>query len=112
LRLSDNVSGNAPPIDGLAVATADAGTLYVVDNTPGTITALDTTGWPKGTVFVGEPNDNGNPLIGTLNLSTGVITPLGNTFVNPKGILFVPARGHGGGGGDDQGEDQGQGGDG
>ena len=91
LRLTDNVPGNLPPIDGLAVATADRGTLYVVDNASGTITALDTRGWPAGTVFVGEPNDNGNPLLGTLNLFTGQITPLGNAFPNPKGLLFIPS---------------------
>lgn len=90
LNLTDNVSGNLPPIDGLAVATANEGTLYVVDAKAGTITALVTDGWPKGTVFVGEPNDNGNPLIGTLNLNTGRITPLGNVFGSPKGLLFVP----------------------
>ncbi len=92
LPLTDNKPGNVPPIDGLAVATSNSGTLYVVDAAAGTIQALDTTGWAAGTVFVGEPNDNGNPLIGTLNLSTGVITPLGNTFQSPKGLLFVPVR--------------------
>lgn len=91
LALTDNKPGNVPPIDGLAVATSDHGTLYVVDAAAGTIQALDTSGWRAGTVFVGEPNDNGNPIIGTLNLSTGVITPLGNGFQSPKGMLFVPA---------------------
>ena len=85
-----------PPIDGFAVATADSGTLYVVDNKGGTgghgsITALRTGGWDAGTVFVSEANDNGNQLIGTLNLHTGTITPLGNTFANPKELLFVPS---------------------
>jgi hypothetical protein len=89
LPLSDNVSGNVPPIDGFAVATADRGTLYVIDAKGGTIQALNTAGWPKGTVFVGEPSDNHNPLVGTLDLTTGVITPLGNHFVSPKGLLFV-----------------------
>jgi len=91
LNLTDNVAGNVPPIDGMAAATAGQGTLYVVDAKAGTITALNTSGWPAGTVFVGEPSDTGNPLIGTLNLFTGAITPLGNTFVSPKGLLFVPA---------------------
>ena len=91
LNLTDNVPGNVPPIDGMAVATAGRGTLYVVDNKAGTIIALNTRGWPAGTVFVGEPSDNGNPLIGTLNLSTGLITPLGNTFASPKGLLFIPS---------------------
>lgn len=90
LNLTDNKPGNTPPTDGLAVATADSGTLYVVDATAGTISKLDTTGWPAGTVFIGEPSDNGNPIVGTLNLKTGVITPLGNTFASPKGLLFVP----------------------
>jgi hypothetical protein len=93
LPLTDNKAGNVPPIDGLAVATSNSGTLYVVDAAAGTIQALDTTGWAAGTVFVGEPSDNGNPIIGTLNLSTGVITPLGNTFQSPKGLFFVPSGG-------------------
>ena len=90
LPLTDNKPGNVPPIDGLAVATSDHGTLYVVDNAASTIQALDTSAWRAGTVFVGEPNDNGNPIIGTLNLSTGVITPLGNSFQSPTGMIFVP----------------------
>ncbi|MCI4360743.1 MAG: hypothetical protein L3J91_03495 [Thermoplasmata archaeon] len=94
LNLSDNVSGNVPPIDGLAVATCGDGTLYVVDAGAGTITALDTKGLPAGTVFVGEPSDNGNPLVGTLNLNTGNITPFSNHFVSPKGLLFLPDHCH------------------
>jgi hypothetical protein len=92
LALTDNKPGNVPPIDGLAVATSDRGTLYVVDAATGTIQALDTSGWRAGTVFVGEPSDNGNPIIGTLNLSTGAIAPLGNSFQSPKGVLFVPSQ--------------------
>jgi hypothetical protein len=94
LHVTDNKSGNVPPVDGLAVATASKGTLYVVDASGNQIKALDTSGWPAGTVFVGEPKDNSNPLVGTLNLTTGVITPLSNTFVSPKGLLFVPAPGY------------------
>jgi len=90
LSASDNVAGNAPPLDGLAVATSGSGTLYVVDGAANTITALNTSGCPWGTVFVGEPNDNDNPLIGTLSLSTGKITVFGNTFQSPKGMIFVP----------------------
>lgn len=85
LNLSDN-TGATPQVDGLATATSDHGTLYVVDNKAGSISALDTAGWAAGTVFVGSPNG-----LGTLNLSTGKITPLSNTFQSPKGLLFVPA---------------------
>lgn len=90
LNLTDNVSGNLPPIDGLAVATADGGTLYVVDSGANTISALSTSGFPRGTIFVTEPKDNRNPLLGVLNPWTGHITSLGNHFVSPKGLLFVP----------------------
>jgi len=100
LPLTDNKAGNVPPIDGIAVATSNGGTLYVVDSGAGTIQALDTAGWKAGTAFVGEPNDNGNPLVGVLNLSTGAITPLGNTFLSPKGLLFVSAGDQGEGHGD------------
>ena len=89
---------NLPPIDGFAVATADSGTLYVVDNKggssgTGSITALHTGGWQEGTVFVSEANDSGNQMIGTLNFHTGKISPLGNSFANPKELLFVPSGG-------------------
>ena len=91
LGVSDNRAGNIPPIDGLAVATEQRGTLYVVDAAAGTITALTTNGLAEGTVFVSEPSDNNNPLVGTLDLFTGRISPLGNAFQSPKGVLFVPA---------------------
>jgi hypothetical protein len=91
LNMTDNKAGNIPPLDDIAVATSGTGTLYVVDSGNNTILALNTKGWAAGTVFVSEPKDNGNPLVGTLNLHTGVITPLANVFVSPKGILFVPS---------------------
>lgn len=90
LNLTDNKPGNTPPTDGFAVATSSHGTLYVVDNAVGTIQALDTTGCPAGTVFIGEPKNAGNPVVGTLNLWTGHITPFSNSFHSPKGLLFVP----------------------
>lgn len=81
-----------PPVDDIAVATADQGTLYVTDPTAGTVSALSTAGLPAGTVFAAETSDAKTPFVGTLDLATGVITPLGNTFTNPHGLLFVPTR--------------------
>jgi hypothetical protein len=89
LSLYDNVRGNVPPVDGLSVATSNSGTLFVVDSGTNTIQEFNTNGCSSGTVFIGEPSDNGNPLVGTLNLFTGQITPFGNHFVSPKGLLFV-----------------------
>jgi hypothetical protein len=67
-----------------------------VDASGQAVEALDTTGWPAGTVFVTEASDNKNPLLGTLDLATGKITSLGNTFSSPKGLLFLPAHSHDG----------------
>lgn len=92
LSLTDNLSGNVPPIDGLAVATSEHGWLYVVDAGANTISRLSTDGWPAGTVFVTEPKDNANPLLGTLDLSTGHITPLQNALNSPKQLIFVPSE--------------------
>lgn len=107
LNLTDNVSGNLPPIDGIAAARTGNGTLYVVDSGANSIYALSTSGFAAGTVFVGEPNDNSNPLVGTLDLNTGKITPFANHFVSPKFMLFVaaPGSGHGHHGGHGEGED-------
>jgi hypothetical protein len=80
-----------PPVDDITVATADQGTLYVTDPKAGKVTALSTVGLPRGTVFAAEASDTNTPLVGTLDLATGVITPLGNTFANPHGLLFVPS---------------------
>jgi hypothetical protein len=92
LNLRNSPASSAPPpVDDIAVATAEQGTLYVTDPT-GTITALSTAGLPAGTVFAAEAKDTGTPLLGTLDLATGVITPLGNTFTNPHGLLFVPSH--------------------
>jgi hypothetical protein len=42
-------------------------------------------------VFAAEASDHGTPFLGTLDLNTGKLTALGNTFGNPKGLLFVPS---------------------
>jgi len=97
LNLTDNVGGNLPPIDGIAVTTANGGTLYAsdpgADGGLGQIFSFSTAGYPAGTVFVTEPADNGNPLIGILNLTTGVITPFANHLNDPKGLIYVAPDG-------------------
>jgi hypothetical protein len=106
LPLRDNVSGKVPPLDGFAVGTWVRGTLYVVDASANSFVALTTDGLALGTILVGEPKDNSNPLVGTLDPSTGKVAPFGNHFVSPKGLLFVGDCGGSAseGGGDGQGD--------
>jgi hypothetical protein len=56
------------------------------------VSALSTAGLPAGTVFAAEARDT-KALVGTLDLATGGITPLGNSFSDPHGLLFVPSHG-------------------
>lgn len=93
LSLTDSAQTTLSP-DGFTVATSGHGTLYVVDNKAGAIYALDTSGCSRGTVFIGEDNSATKAGVGTLNLHTGAIHLLSNSFVNPKGLLFVPAPEH------------------
>ena len=84
-------TATAPTVDDVTFSTADHGTLFVVDQGAGTINALSTDGFPSGTAFVAQPLDSGNPgQIGTIDLATGMITPLDTHFASPKGLLFLP----------------------
>jgi hypothetical protein len=88
---ADLASGNPPPVDDVLATTSGKGTLYVTDIATGVISALSTDGLPAGTVFAAEASDHGTPFLGTLDLNSGKLTALGNTFGNPKGLLFVPS---------------------
>lgn len=80
-----------PPLDGIAVATADHGTLFMVDKGAQPVRAFDTAGFPAGTVFATEDN-HGTPTLGTLDLTNGQFASLGVPVSNPKGLVFVPSR--------------------
>jgi hypothetical protein len=88
LTISDG-SSSTPSVDGQAVATSASGTLYWVDRATNTINTLPRTD-PVGTAYVGEDNGSGHPLVGTLNLTSGIISPIVSGG-NPKGMVFVPA---------------------
>jgi hypothetical protein len=77
-------------VDGAAWATAPTGTLVVVDAGTNKISTISGSFTP-GTLFVSTPNDSGVVgFIGTVNLTTGIITPTATGFSNPKGLLFIP----------------------
>jgi hypothetical protein len=84
-------TSGTPVVDDVLVTTAGKGTLYVTDNSTGDITALSTDSLPAGTVFASSAVGSNN-FLGTLDLKTGNVIPLGNSFTTPKGLLFVPAH--------------------
>ncbi|MCU4185997.1 hypothetical protein K6U06_16630 [Acidiferrimicrobium sp. IK] len=79
-------------IDDIEFATAPAGTLYAVDGKSNRIVAIRSGSFTPGTAFVAVPGDSTVPsFIGTLNLSTGAITPVVVGLTSPSGLLFVPS---------------------
>lgn len=89
LTLHDGFN-TTPAVDGLGVATASKGTLYVVDRANNTIKPMPRTD-PTGTVYVSEDDNAPHPLVGTLDLTSGQITPITPNGGNWKAMVFVPA---------------------
>ncbi len=91
-RLVLSNAGNAtrPTIDDVTEITGP-GTLYAVDQKAGTVHTIDTSGFTPGSLVVAQPLDSGNAgQLGVVDPRTGVITHFPNTFVSPKGLVFVP----------------------
>jgi hypothetical protein len=77
-------------VDGLAWATTATGTLVVTDSGTNRITTIAGAFTP-GTLFVTAPSDSGvGGFVGTVNLTTGAITPVATGFSSPTGLLFIP----------------------
>ena len=78
-------------IDDLTWATSTEGSLYMTDNTTGTIYQI-TGDFTPGTAFVDTASDSNVPgMIATLNLTTGQLMPVLVGFSNPHGLMFVPS---------------------
>jgi len=78
--------------DDITFVTSHKGSLLLTDNATGQIFAISSNHFTPGTVFVDTAGDSGVPgLVGTVNLTTGQITPIASGFTNPHGMLFVQA---------------------
>lgn len=77
-------------INDTAFATSSKGTLYITDNANNSVDAITGTFKP-GTAFVAAPGDSGVAgFVGTLSLTTGIITPVFTNLASPAGLLFIP----------------------
>jgi hypothetical protein len=82
-------SGGAPlTVDDTAFATDPKAFLLVTDIPGNAIYKIDggTFGFEPGTAY--SASDTGK-IVGTLNLDTGVVTPIATGFGSPRGLLFV-----------------------
>jgi hypothetical protein len=78
-------------VDGLAYATSTKGSLILTDNSNNRIYAI-TGSFTTGGAYVSTASDSGvAKLVGTLDETTGNITPIAIGFSNPHGMLFVPS---------------------
>ncbi len=77
-------------VDALAWATASTGTMLVTDAGTNKTTSISGQFTP-GTLFITAPSDSGVAgFVGTVNLTTGTITPVATGFNSPHGLLFIP----------------------
>lgn len=85
-------------LDDTVWATKPEGRLFVVDAALDAISVLRTA-FMAGVVYTETPNDSGvASFVGTVELTTGTITPVAIGFVKPTGLLFVPDGDRGGDG--------------
>jgi hypothetical protein len=76
-------------IDDITWATSSKGLLLLTDNTDNRVVAIKYHFSP-GTAYVSTANDSGvGQLVGTISLTTGLITPVAIGFANPHGLIFV-----------------------
>lgn len=79
-------------VDDTVWATSPDGILFIVDG-PANVTYLARTHFVVGTAYTEAPNDSGvASFVGTLDLTTGIITPVLIGFSSPTGLLFVPSQ--------------------
>jgi hypothetical protein len=90
LRQTVSVLPLADQVDDTVWATAAQGRLLVVDSTHNVIYTV-TTRFKPGAVYTEAPSDSSIPgVVGTLDLSSGTITPVMIGLGNPTGLAFIP----------------------
>jgi sugar lactone lactonase YvrE len=78
-------------LDDTVWATSSKGRLLITDGTTNQTYWLTTAKFGVGDVYTQTPNDSGVAgLIGTVDLGTGIVTPIAIGFAKPTGMLFVP----------------------
>jgi len=78
--------------DDTAFVTSSEGFLLFADKGLNTVYAVRRNAFVPGTAFTAA---DGGPFVGTLDLTSGVITPVVNGLMNPGGMVFVDVSGRG-----------------
>jgi hypothetical protein len=79
-------------LDDTVWATSTHGSLLVSDGTTGQTYWVKSDNFVAGTIYTEMPDDSGVAgALGTVDPSTGIITPFAVGFGKPTGMLFVPS---------------------
>jgi hypothetical protein len=81
--------------DDTAFATSGDGYILFADKKLNKVFLLQKEGFAPGAVYTAA---NGGPFVGTLDLTSGVITPVVTGLMNPGGLVFVDTSDPGSGG--------------
>jgi hypothetical protein len=76
--------------DDTAFVTSSKGFILFADKGLNTVFALKRNAFAPGAAYTAA---NGGPFVGTLDTTSGVITPVVTGVVNPSGLIFVDTSG-------------------
>ena len=87
LHLSNGTSTQIT-VDDTVFPTAPSGTIYVVDTKGDTVYAVKSDAFQPGGAYSASDSDG---ILGKVDLSTGLVTPIVTGMMTPHGALFVSA---------------------
>ncbi|HVH73979.1 MAG TPA: hypothetical protein VM755_03600 [Stellaceae bacterium] len=93
LSFESNSGPTAVETDDTAFATSTEGFILFADKGANTVYALHKKTFAPGAVYTAA---DGGPFVGTLDMTTGVVTPIVTGLTNPGGLVFVDALPHSG----------------
>ncbi|MBV8276068.1 MAG: hypothetical protein JO170_12535 [Verrucomicrobia bacterium] len=85
LHLTDGTP-NQITVDDTAFPTAPSGTIYVVDTKADTVYAVTSNAFQPGGAYSASDSDG---ILGKVDLSTGLVTPIVTGLLSPHGALFI-----------------------
>lgn len=87
LHLSNGTSSQIT-VDDTVFPTTPSGTIYVVDTKGDTVYAVKSDAFQPGGAYSASDSDG---ILGKVDLSTGLVTPIVSGMITPHGALFVSA---------------------
>ena len=86
-------SASAPQVDDVRWITSPHGTLFMTDGSANRIYAV-TGSLRAGSVVTAVPGDSASLAgdLGSVDISTGTVTPIMTGLQSPKGLLYLPGR--------------------